>query len=308
MAEVLSLSRKNSAINKYGNSIPAVLALPLNPNSKVRDTTRSERLSKVTVPSDEREVETSAALAFASVMTACIFVDVVHWDDVTTYSNLFLVALLVLGIVDNFYEVLSFAVKLASKESAANVPDKEDLPFGLGSGKLSGNVVRGLTRLATVDAERESMCEAAALMVAYQLGLPCFAFRPNALEGSILVIESTKEKSVIAPPLNTPSGIVRMLVWLLAPVAIENSKHSQLVCSDPREAEGFLRRLEEYNNENSGSIPWDVDEDRGDLIKWAYAEADLLLRDNKKLVEELSKCLTSGAGTIGDCVAAIEGW
>jgi hypothetical protein len=308
MAEVLDLSKKNTAVNIYGNSVSNVLALPVNPKSKVRDSTRLERLSRVTVPSDDREAETSSALAFASVMSACIFVDFVHWDDVATYSNLLLATLVVLGVVDNFYEVLSLLVKLASKESAVEVPNKEDLPFGLGSGRLSGNVVRGLARLATVDAERESMCEAAALLVAYQLGLPCFAFRPNALEGSILVIESTKENSVISPSLNTPSGIVRMLVWLLAPVAIENSKHSQLICSDPREADGLLRRLEEYYKENSGSIPWESDEDREDLLKWAYAEADLLLRDNKKLVEDLSKCLTSGAGTIGDCVAVIEGW
>jgi hypothetical protein len=33
-----------------------------------------------------------------------------------------------------------------------------------------------------VDTERECECEAAAFFAAYSLGLPCFAFRPNALE------------------------------------------------------------------------------------------------------------------------------
>lgn len=308
MAKVLDLCKKNSAINSYGSLIPLVLALPPTPTSKARDTTRSERLSTIEVPSDERESETAAALTTVALMSACIFVDVVHWNEVASFTNILLASMVVLGAVDNFYDLLTMGVSMASKESANNLPSKEQLPFGLGSGRISGNVVRGLTRLSTVDAERESQCEAAALLVAYQLGLPCFAFRPNALEGSVLMIESSQKNSIVSPSLNTPSGIVRMLVWLLAPVAMEHSKYSQLICSDPREADGLLRRLEQYYMTNQGDIPWDGDDDRDDLIKWAYAEADLLLRNNKKLVEDLSKCLTSGAGTIGDCIAVIERW
>jgi hypothetical protein len=307
MAKVLDLCKKNGAINSYGSLIPSVLALPPTPNSRARETTRSDRLSKVTIPSDDRETETTAALAVASVLGACVLIDVAHWNDVSAYTNVLIASLLVVGAIDNCYDLLSMVAKMASQESASVFPKKDELPFGLGSGKLSGNVIRGLIRLSTVDAERESQCEAAALMVAYQLGLPCFPFRPNALEGSILVIDSTRSESVVSPTLRTPNGIVRLLVWLFAPVATENAKYSQLICSDPREAEGMLRRLDEYYKNDPDNLMWET-RDREDLMKWAYAEADLLLRDNKKLLGDLSKCLTSGAGTIGDCVAIMEGW
>lgn len=309
MAKVLELSKKNGGINTYGSLVPEVLPLPSNPLSKVRDTgsTCSERLSKITVPTDERESETTAALAVIATLGGCLLVDIAHWDDVATYTNWLLSALVVVGLVDNFYDVFSTLAHMASKDTPVNLPKKSDLPLGLGSGQVSGNVVRGLSRLSTVDAEREAQCEASALLVAYTLGLPCFAFRPNALEGSVLMIESTQTGAGSTSPI-TPAGIVRMLVWLLAPVAMENSKYSQLICSDPREATGLLRRLELYYEGKPDALPWDGELERGNLLKWAYAETDLLLRENKKLVDDLSTCLTSGAGTIGDCIAILERW
>jgi hypothetical protein len=176
-----------------------------------------------------------------------------------------------------------------------------------------------LTRLLTVDAERESQCEAAALYTAYVLGLPCFAFRPNALEASVLVVESmsrsSRDTKNTLDNLLTSSGILRMLVWLMAPAAMESMTHPQLIMSDPREAEGFLQRLEDYfagsDNDDSKNVDlfWTESETtRADLLKWAYTEADLLLRANKAVVTELSNRLTSGAATIGDCVAVVEGW
>jgi hypothetical protein len=43
------------------------------------------------------------------------------------------------------------------------------------------------------------------------------------------------------------------------------------------------------------------------MLKWAYAEADLLIRRNQVTLTEISKRLTGGATTVGDCVAAEEG-
>ena len=106
------------------------------------------------------------------------------------------------------------------------LPDKDALPFGLGTGPTSGSVVRGLTRLLTIDAERESQCEAAALYSAYVLGLPCFAFRSNAREGSALVLQASNTDD----NLLTASGVLRMLIWLLVPVAMESSKYPNLYC------------------------------------------------------------------------------
>uniref|UniRef100_A0A7S2E3J6 Uncharacterized protein n=1 Tax=Helicotheca tamesis TaxID=374047 RepID=A0A7S2E3J6_9STRA len=196
----------------------------------------------------------------------------------------------------------------------------------MGSGQLTGTVVRGLSRLFSVDTERECECEAAAFFAAYSLGLPCFAFRPNALEAAVLVFESMNEANTPVPgitkgvnaldPLLSSEGILKVLIWLMAPVAMESSKHPQLISSDPREGTGLLRRLNERAEDMGASEVIntllmgenDSVDEVGDLLQWAYAEADLLLRNNRKFVEELTERLAGGAATVGDCVAALEGW
>lgn len=330
MARVLALARKNGAVKQFGELQRDILQLPTNPNSKVKCPdgafkTRTQRLADVAdIPSDERGVEVRNAFVVLAAAGACAFADIAHMDDITPFSNTLLGLLFLVGAVDNFYDLLkmgtSFAASQLNKENKGKdekpgfkLPDKNALPFGLGSGQVSGSVVRGITRLITVDVERECQCEAAALFAAYSLGLPCFAFRPNALEGSVLVVDSTNKNNGL-DSLDSSSGILRMLIWLLAPVAMESSKHSQLIMSDPREAEGFLSRLEEYSTSRGNileSIYWtekDEETERSALLKWAFTEADLLLRDNRAIVTELTQCLTGGAATIGDCVAVMEQW
>ena len=125
-----------------------------------------------------------------------------------------------------------------------------------------------------------------------------------------MVVESTKEDSRLDPLLSSV-GILKMLVWLLAPVAMESSKHAQLVMSDPRESMGLLERLEDKADAllKEGDLFWTVNEqEKTDLLKWAYAEADLLLRANRGVVADISQRLAGGAATVGDCVAVIENW
>ena len=102
---------------------------------------------------------------------------------------------------------------------------------------------------------------------------------------------------------------MKMLIWLMAPVAMESSKHAQLIVSDPRESGGLLKRLQDRAELfGSTDILWwmDNDEERNDFLKWAYAEADNLLRSNKATVTELTERLAGGAATVGDCVAVME--
>mmetsp|Transcript_14971 Transcript_14971/g.20021 ORF Transcript_14971/g.20021 Transcript_14971/m.20021 type:complete len:138 (-) Transcript_14971:258-671(-) len=117
-------------------------------------------------------------------------------------------------------------------------------------------------------------------------------------------------------PLLSSEGILKVLIWLMAPVAMECSKHPQLISSDPREGVGLLRRLSE-KAESMGAVEVidtllrgedDSIDEAGDLLQWAYAEADLLLRNNRKVVEELTERLAGGAATVGDCVAVLEDW
>lgn len=322
MARTLSAMTKNGGIAQYGAQQADVRLLPTSPTTKVKcadgsTKTRAERLASVAeVPSDDRAKEVTSALAVGAVVAGCLVTDVMHMNDLTPLTNLVLTSLLVVGVIDNAYDLLQGVTRMAvaqvnQEKSDFSLPDKATLPLGLGTGQVTGNVVRGFSRLLTVDAERESQCEAAALYAAYQLGLPCFAFRPNALESSVLVIESTQ--SAVLPKLDSASGILRLLIWLLAPVAAESAKHSQLIMSDPKEAIGFLERLEEYMERNPSaaleSIWWlDNDQERRDLLQWAYAEADALLRENRAPVTAIAQSLTGGAATIGDCVAVMEQW
>ena len=137
------------------------------------------------------------------------------------------------------------------------------------------------------------------------------------VQGAVLVGESIKvdqkdlDLSSKLDPLLSDVGIMKMLIWLMAPVAMESSKHAQLIVSDPRESAGLLKRLEDRTELfGSTDVLWwmDNDEETNDLLKWAYAEADNLLRTNKETVRELTERLAGGAATVGDCVAVMENW
>lgn len=138
-----------------------------------------------------------------------------------------------------------------------------------------------------------------------------------------MIFESIRSKdSSSMDPLLSSSGVLKILMWLLAPVAIENMKHPQLIQSDPREASGLTQRLEkscqERNIDLEDILPpnisfdknaaVDVADSRELLLQWAYNEAKGLLLRNKDVVEELTERLAGGAATVGDSIAVLEGW
>lgn len=353
MSTILSLSIRNGALSSYGSLQDTVLPFPTSPTSRYlrkedalpqsdsrskrrTPTTRAERIQNIPpVPSDERDVETVAAFgALFTVVTCLILQTGVGDDNLASAASLILTILTVVGVVDNFYDAISAVGSLAVKANAERLPDivtetkkveAKDMPFGLGSGAITGNVLRGFNRLVKVDTERECRCEAASFFTAYSIGLPCFSLRPNALEAAVLVFDSYADSTSIdkregsLDNLLSSAGIMKLLVWLLAPVAMETAKYPQLISSEPREAKGLLRRLEEKAGlfgaeEALRDVLRLTKEDGGgekeveEMLQWAYAEADLLLRRNKETVDELAENLIGGASTIGDCVAVIEGW
>jgi hypothetical protein len=136
----------------------------------------------------------------------------------------------------------------------------------------------------------------------------------------MLIIESTHQGNMeknlnewdneILNPLFSESGLLKMLIWPFAPIAIEICLHPQLIVSDPREAQGLIRRLVEKSNDFGfeqefvnilplqNMLP-DKNELK-DLMKRAFAEADFLLRNNKAAVSALTERLIGGAATVGD--------
>ena len=313
MGQIMSLCSRNGGVSQFGTFQAELTPLPAMPTSRVKcpdgsSNTRTDRLADLPeVPTDDRGTEISSALAVASVLGFCGAVNILGFDEISPFTNLVWTLIILVGVVDNFYDILKFGASTFAGDKIGDLP--QDLPLGLGSGQVTGTVVKGFSRLLQVDTERECQCEAAAFFAAYALGLPCFSFRPNSLEGAVLVAESGRKENTL-DPLLTNNGVMKMLVWLMAPVAMESSKHPQLILSDPREAQGLLKRLEQSSNVNPEDLWW-VGEDpreREDMLKWAYTEADLMLRRNQPLVAEIAQRLTGGAATVGDCVAAMEGW
>jgi len=311
MAKVISVSAKNGSISQYGLLQREITPLPTTINTKVKcpdGTTKSrgERLALLPdIPTDERGSEISSALAVSSVLGFCWVAGVLNIEEITPFTSLAWILIITIGTLDNFYDLIKFGAKTFAKDLVGELP--KELPLSLGSGQLTGTVVKGFNRLIQVDTERECECEAAAFFIAYTLGLPCFSFRPNALEAAVMVAESSQSDNNL-DPLLTNNGMMKMLVWLMAPVAMESVKHPQLIQSDPREADGFLARLEKSSLINKEDLWWleEGSQEKDDMLKWAYAEADLLLRRQNTVVTEITERLASGAATVGDCVAAIE--
>ena len=204
MANMLSLAIKNSAIQNYGslqssiNLFPSNTrsAFPFGNNNNDIQAAAMERLETLPpVPDDDRTAEVSQAVIFSGVLASCVGINVIAGpfglEDLTFLTN----SILGLGIsalvVDNFFDVIVMGGstvakmnkdKLPDQAKNMNAPKKEEMPLGIGTGSVTGSVVRGLNRLLSDNTERDCQCEAAAVFAAYSLGLPCFAFQPNALE------------------------------------------------------------------------------------------------------------------------------
>lgn len=312
LARVMSLGKRNGGVTQFGNLQGEITPMPPSPVAKVRcpdgsTKTRFERLNTVAdVPSDDREIEVTSALAVAGVVGFCGTINVLDIDAISPFTTAVWFLILTVGLTDNFYDLAKFGVKTFAKDKVGELP--EELPLGIGSGTISGTVVKGFNRLLKVDTERECECEAASFFTAYTLGLPVFSFRPNALEAAVLVAESMQSDNQVDPLLSN-NGIMKVLIWLMAPVAMERVKYPELIQSDPREASGFLTRLENSNLINREALWWlGDDQERQDMLKWAYTEADLLIRRNQAVVTEIAQRLTGGAATVADCVAAVEDW
>ena len=298
--------------------------------------TKTGELSKLPeIPKDERAKEVTTASAFLAWMATCLVLSNSVGSgpllmDSTADNNLqnsllqgfaslgFNLSLFLL-LIDNIYGVVRNIAQFKF-----DLP--KNLPLNLGKGQITGVITRGLNRLFATDTERDCECEAAAFYTAYALGLSCFAFRPNALEAANLLFESVQPPKAITPtttnaalnPLLSQSGIVKILIWIMSPVAMESIKHTQLISSDPREGYGFLNRIkdkctafgisqDEINNLLKYWGPTSKDyEDT--LIQYAFMQAQILLRENKSRVALLTDRLCSGTSTVGDCVAVIEQW
>jgi hypothetical protein len=372
MANVLSLAKRNGAIRKYGSlqsdidpiprvqqqmqqqqqSSPTPFSFGRGSSSGSEKERKMKRLLTLPpIPDDDRATEVTQAAIFGIMIASCIGINIYDGifhtiDTITPWTNLVLGLAVSIVFIDNSFDVLVGTTQTLSRlnesklpnaisDSIKSIPNKEDMPLKIGTGQVSGSIVRGISRLLSNDTERDCMCEAAAVYVAYGLGLPCFAFRPNENEGASLVLQSMNigqeeyyntdvnnnryydSSSTAAARIDSlvsDVGLLKVMIWLLAPVAMELSRYPQLLSSEPRVASAFLKQLRDKSASNGYSmltlmdaLPTDDDE-LDAYLRWALAEADLLLRRNVRAVDSLSEALAGGAATVGDCVAILEGW
>jgi hypothetical protein len=173
-------------VQAYGLQQPQVRLYPSTPTQKVRCPdgsyqTAAERLAKLPdIPTDERGKEVTAALAVTTVGGLLEGVDI--FTDYDPIANALLTAMTLTFLLDNAYDVIKTATQFiadqvlslsrnndsnkASSSPPVKLPDKDQLPFGLGTGQTTGVVVKRYTRLLTADPEREAECEAAAFVTA----------------------------------------------------------------------------------------------------------------------------------------------
>jgi len=259
------------------------------------------------LPSDDRGVETAAALALLATFLVSLL-----WP------------LLAGSHDDGFFAWLHNpgAVGLLVAAGGAGAD------LFAGDGSLSAKVVAGLTRLFVRDASRECRCEAASLLVAYLTGLPSFALNPSAIEAAKILDSSPRLSPSSSSPSSLPSsssssssrmlgadfssgpGVQRLLVWLLAPVAAESAQHAQLLASDPRQAKAFLKLMRARSRAGDGGgtgAGLDDDEEGDELrLRFALGQAEEILRKHGGSLDALRTRMETGSATVGNCVTLLE--
>eukprot|EP00934_Nitzschia_sp_Nitz4_P008598 Nitzschia sp. Nitz4//scaffold290_size23356//8560//9821//NITZ4_008488-RA/size23356-processed-gene-0.26-mRNA-1//-1//CDS//3329546093//8588//frame0 len=310
MSHVMRVLVGTGATKEYGLLGRDISPFPVLQSKKERHRMVLDSLKDV--PSDNRHMEMTSALALAGAIVMCWVVP--SLGDCTTLSPYIYVVwpmIVAFFALDNFYELITGGMSLLSDEFAQKLPPI--LPLGIGSGGTTKAILRGFQRLGPIDVERDCYCDAAAIVVAYGIGLPFYSFRPNGLEAAVIVAESAdpKNRHKYSRSLLTRDGILRILVWMMAPVVAEQGRYGHTINSNPREAELFLQRLEFTNLFPKKDIWW-LDQEgllcRSDLLKWACQEASQLVEHHEWRISDVAKRLSTNSATIGDCVAAMEEW
>lgn len=269
----LSAARKNGMCRTFATP---QLQLPVSSASALE--------SLPSVPKDRRRKEKAAAYAFTLALGALLGAE--------------------------FLDSIDFL--LPTDVDAPPLP----LVFGIGAagwaadryaarGQVFGLIGKGLSRIFLSDLQRECAVESASLLLGYVLGLPCCASAPNVARPLDMLAKISDD---MTKGLESPARLVdRILVWLMAPAALENMLYDEMRMSEPSLAKKFLaavRRQEAVlgvDVQQGGWLP-DTDANR---LKWAYSQARSLLQKYSAVREELQDSMAAGISA-GECVNLIE--
>lgn len=267
----LGAVKANGACKNYGTS---QFSLPSKPSA-------SELESLPATPSDARGLEVSAASVVLGLLGFILFgqvLDILPGVDIPT-GPLFFLTLAVFG-----YDRYST------------------------EGQLLGVVSRGSNRLLSRDLQRECNIESASFIVGYLLGLPCCPFAPNVDKPLEMLAASGTEITAAFERSSEARLVDRVLIWLLAPAAAENSAYNgEMLLSDAAVAKRFLeaaRRREGTTGVDVQDGIWKLEED-DKRIDWAYSESKKLLDRYSSQRQALQDRMAAGVSA-GDCVVLVE--
>eukprot|EP00640_Fibrocapsa_japonica_P001373 CAMPEP_0113948138 /NCGR_PEP_ID=MMETSP1339-20121228/68690_1 /TAXON_ID=94617 /ORGANISM="Fibrocapsa japonica" /LENGTH=410 /DNA_ID=CAMNT_0000955061 /DNA_START=176 /DNA_END=1408 /DNA_ORIENTATION=- /assembly_acc=CAM_ASM_000762 len=294
ISKVMAQMRAAQRVRLFSRDLTSLTLLPRDPGAA------KALLEKLPpVPLDDRKEEVNAALVVLAV----------------TFTDLFWRVWSFLSGQDDFFN------KVGPDLLVLAVGGLLAFQFTSGSGEFVKQAAAGLQRLFTRDVERECNSQAASLLTAYLLGLPCYPFNPNVLEAMRLLkkppadMEDAVEgnqawwQGLLAPTAEpaenmTTMGIHRILVWLMASVAAESANHPTLLVSNPRQAYAFLNLIREKGVADP-IVAETPEEDEG-RVQWALEEARQLLEKEMFALEALKQRMETGAASVGECVMLME--
>ena len=187
-------------------------------------------------------------------------------------------------------------------------------------GEFFENIGKGFNRMLSRDLRSECAVEAACFVLGYLLGLPSCGLAPTA-EGALAMLADGR-RWWLSP--GAPDRLVdRVLIWLLAPAALELAAQRAGVTSAEAlellakrageasiEARAFLeaaRRREASLGVDPQQGGWVVNAEEDERrLRYAYAEARRLVTRFSGVIETVEERMTEGI-SFGACAVLLEG-
>ena len=168
---------------------------------------------------------------------------------------------------------------------------------------------RSFGRLVDRDLNKECAVESASFIVGLLLGLPCCASTPSAQAPIEMLRDGKALERALGGGTELPRLIDRILIWLVAPAALEARLRNKplSLAPSPSIALDFLqaaRRREALTGVDVQQGGWTPREDDA-RVRWAFAQAAAMLQKCDGVRVRLEQRMIEGC-SFGGCVQLVE--